>query len=391
MCAKRKSRRRPVEPVDWEELARAPSLKGLLSFLHVPPEESRQRYERTRQLAPLSERVTGMLDAPIGESPMGDLPIGDFERRPSRPAAPQGKLQIALREPEEPAPAEALPGSLIGRRQKIYRAVRAQDGHSAGEQLLYQALWRVAEPEGDISRRIRIGYGGMQELCKLDRTNCKKNIRSLMEKLAVEVIGGFDVRGLQGYTYRIYPYSEILKRRREAGMEYVIRTSGVRFVNPPIGNLPMGDFQVTLADQTKPTKESSSVAPVDLGPGLRKHVEGFDDSAAAVLWGRCRAKARDCTAEEVLYCFEVKARQLLQSGKTVSNPVGLLLTAVPKCFEGPEPLYLDYRRRKEGEVQARESAEAEHSRLVAEQEAILADPEASEEDKRFARMILGKE
>jgi hypothetical protein len=59
----------------------------------------------------------------------------------------------------------------------VRRAIRAEDGHSIGEQVLYDALWREAFPKAP-KAVIRIGYGGMQSLCGLDKSNCKKNILS---------------------------------------------------------------------------------------------------------------------------------------------------------------------------------------------------------------------
>jgi hypothetical protein len=118
---------------------------------------------------------------------------------------------------------------------KIRRAVKIQDGHSTGEQLVYQALWNVASVESTDTRLIRIGYGGLQSLCGLDKTNCKDNIQSLIRKLAVEVVSPFSVKRNQGNVYRIFSAGSILKRRKAAGMEWVIRNKGVRFVDQPTG------------------------------------------------------------------------------------------------------------------------------------------------------------
>ena len=130
------------------------------------------------------------------------------------------------------APLSAYPSMapLPGRRQKIRRAESAADGHSPGEQLVYEVLWNEGTIETEESRIVTIGYGGLQELCRLDRTNCKKNLASLVGKLAIEIVGLYDVRTNRGNTYRVYSPSSILRRRRDSGLEYVIKTSGVRFV-----------------------------------------------------------------------------------------------------------------------------------------------------------------
>ena len=95
---------------------------------------------------------------------------------------------------------------------------------------MYQALWNAASVETPDTRLIRIGYGGLQSLCGLDKTNCKDNIQSLIRKLAVDVVSPFSVQRNQGNVYRIFSSNAILKRRKAAGMEWVIRNKGVRFV-----------------------------------------------------------------------------------------------------------------------------------------------------------------
>jgi hypothetical protein len=117
----------------------------------------------------------------------------------------------------------------------VRRAVRAEDGHSIGEQVLYEALWREAAPDTAESRVIRIGYGGMQSLCGLDKSNCKNNILALIRKMAIELVDAFSVRRNEGNTYRIYSREAIVRRRHQAGMDWVVRSRGVRFVDPPIG------------------------------------------------------------------------------------------------------------------------------------------------------------
>ena len=147
--------------------------------------------------------------SPISESPRDDSSIG---------ALPMG---------------DQLGFAVPGRRQKVHRALSIQDGHSYGEHQLYEALWAHGTPESSDTRLITIGYGGMQELCRLDKTNCKKNILSLIDKLAIEVAGPFDIRKNLGNTYRVFSPQAVLHRRRQAGLDFVIRTSGVRFVLHP--------------------------------------------------------------------------------------------------------------------------------------------------------------
>lgn len=80
-------------------------------------------------------------------------------------------------------------------------------------------------------------------------------------------------------------------------------------------------------------RTSSSVPPAELARACREVLPRIDDDAVRTLWMECRKQAPDCTAEEVADTFQMKAAQVLK-GRGVRNPVGLLLAAVPKCFEG---------------------------------------------------------
>ena len=64
------------------------------------------------------------------------------------------------------------------------------------------------------------------------RASAQKNLRALVQKLALEIIEDFDVTSSKAPTYRVFNYPEILKRREIAGMVwYVRRTQAVRFVD----------------------------------------------------------------------------------------------------------------------------------------------------------------
>ena len=114
---------------------------------------------------------------------------------------------------------------------KPRRAILAQDGHSLAEQAVYAALWDAGTVESPESRTITIGLGKLSRLARISENNCRLNIRSLAQKLALCETKAEISRDCVGKTYRIYNYTAILERRRKAGLEWVIRTKGVAFVN----------------------------------------------------------------------------------------------------------------------------------------------------------------
>jgi hypothetical protein len=222
-----------------------------------PAEDLPTPIRQTADSRPLPA-ILPRVDSPTGETPIGETPIGEIANHGRiAPAAedqvyqedesPIGHTPIGNRSCDSLLDPSSVP--VIRPPRKIRRAVKVQDAHSSGEQALYQALWNTGIVETPDAKLIRIGYGGMQSLCGLDRSNCKDNILSLIKKLAIEVISGFDIRRNQGNTYRVFSYGAILKRRKAAGLEWVIRSRGVQFVpQPPIGETPIGNNDEPIGD-----------------------------------------------------------------------------------------------------------------------------------------------
>jgi len=107
-----------------------------------------------------------------------------------------------------------------------------EDGHSHIEQHVYETLWNTAETHEGESRVITIGFGTMSNLVRLSLNNCRLNVRSLIRKLAIEELREELCPQGVGKTYLIYSPAAVLRKRRDAGLEWVIRTRGVAFVDP---------------------------------------------------------------------------------------------------------------------------------------------------------------
>lgn len=151
------------------------------------------------------------------------------ENAPLTPdAASPNTLALA---PGVDAPAErSLVVSQV--RYTMRRAKSVQDGHTSNEQRLYEYLWIHGDPYDDVSRRVSIGFRTLAEKIRMARASAQKNVRALVQKLAIEVIEDFDVTSSRAPTYRVFNDAEILRRREIAGMTwYVRRTQAVRFVD----------------------------------------------------------------------------------------------------------------------------------------------------------------
>lgn len=157
---------------------------------------------------------TPLLTAPLLRAPLLDLPV--------------------LSTPELGAPgldAPALEADFVYRPPvKITPATSVQDGHTHGEQRVFDTLSRLAQPYQD-ARRIAIGIRSLARAVPMTYNNCLENVRSLIAKLAIEVVPSSKISA--GQTYIIYGCTEILRRRRAAGLTHVIRrTKGVQLINP---------------------------------------------------------------------------------------------------------------------------------------------------------------
>jgi hypothetical protein len=99
----------------------------------------------------------------------------------------------------------------------------------------------------------------------------------------------------------------------------------------------------------------------------------------------------DFTDEELLYFIHSKGQLIRRRNSGITSPIGFLLTSVPKCFVG-EAFQLFRKTQteaREREAVERAQREAEFANWRREQQAIIDDPEASEEDKGWARKMLG--
>ena len=302
----RSRRKLDTSPIEYDDVVDSPALKGMVSFLEVPPgqlprldftgsgtgetgippsgrpETGAPQLAGTvatvalEELGPatpetgipkpgvletgdpqmgdpyLSHPRSGRPETPIPESgiPQSGVPVvmspvggtspepaseeGSPEEGPPEPGLPN-KAASGTGTPLSGGPRayQAYPPVLSRPLTRIRRATSAQDGHSFGEQALYEALWQHAHPHGDETRIVTVGYRRMAELARLTVNNCKANIQSLIQKLAVEEVASFTHS--QGRTYLIYSYNAILHRRRESGLTHYIKSRGVLFVDPDTG------------------------------------------------------------------------------------------------------------------------------------------------------------
>jgi hypothetical protein len=288
---------------------------------------------------------------------------------------------------------------------RVYRCNTVQDGHSFAEDRLYNALWnyRWAKVESDECRLVSVGWDLMAQLSGMTPNNARQNCFRLIQKLALEKVQAHNSEQRVGTTYRVYSYAAIIRRRRSAGMESVIRNrGGVTFVMAPYskgtvpteGTAPIEGTVLTEGMPSVPTEGTVSVPtegtplshkevmesqPSSSGVSIvservRKHL-AVDDDVVHMVIRQCRRNDPDCTLEEVAEFAALSAAKICRQ-RNVDNPAGLLISQAPKFFPGSE--LSAYRARKAQELaDGREMARR-----------VLEDPQASPQELEWAKTMI---
>ena len=274
-------------------------------------------------------------------------------------------------------------------RSKVRRCALAQDGHSLGEEAIYQVLWRAGRPESsdlNSSRTVRMGAADIGYKVNMAKKNVRQNIAKLYEKLALEILENFETMSSQARLYRVFSYKQILERRRAAGLEYVLRNKGVLFcskdgaglvASPAYVNSPGDATSIRPAPPKKRrvalSREAASYQPPLPPPVALEQSEDADliavsqalnrywpvDQPAAVqLLRACRNVRADARADEIAFFVREKL-ELARQSRSISNPTGLILSTVPQSFVGST--FLDFRKRMERQA-ALAAEEAERKR-----------------------------
>ena len=257
--SKRSKRRPAMEPLGWDEIVSQPGMGGYLSFLNGPVPLPHLQGGAAVALDPgvVSHPEPELTsDLPLGSEAAADPVVISTPRVDTAPEpVPAAVIHEAVIEaiPEiatspgvvstpqiETGEVDSGPGVVLipavpAGRIRIRRCAATHDGHSLGEEVLYQALWKAGAAESDGTRRITIGWRGMSQLCRMTPKNCKINTQRLIRKLALEVLSPYNTPESIGTTYRVYADEAILRRRRDAGLEWVVRSRGVEFVDPATG------------------------------------------------------------------------------------------------------------------------------------------------------------
>ena len=183
--SKQSSRNRKIEPLNWAETANSPALKGMMSFLDITSEEVRSGHFKDMPQDPIEEgEALGADTLDASDHVLGEKsathPKTIVEIRKKIQKAPAAispdQLSQGVRSQEKrgdmltgfaalpvsvsPTGSRVVFGSVPCQNRKIRKCRLSQDGHSAGEEMLYRILWEESRPESENplgSRVVRIG------------------------------------------------------------------------------------------------------------------------------------------------------------------------------------------------------------------------------------------
>jgi hypothetical protein len=315
------------------------------------------------------------------------------------PARPNQAVSFA---PKLPAPPRLVPtaglrptvGLSVKRKVKPIRDV--QDALTLAGQVLYRAMYGA--PDGARSKSCTKGYRQLAAETHLDKDTVRDLIAEFKDRGMVREIGTYDPDTRSAKTYEVLSYKAILQLWRDAGLGFVTagrqRPAFCTAQGEPVTFKPTVGLQPIALRGSTPRDDRPTVGPMPAVPPqtgtlrasdviqVLQQITGgpVDQEAVDRLIQGCRASAADCTVEEIVEFAWSKAF-LCRSGK-IENPLGFLITQIPKYFQGEAFQAYRDRKRHELEAAARMAAREEERRRESVREL-----EETEERQQFRRRV----
>jgi hypothetical protein len=266
----------------------------------------------------------------------------------------------------------------LARKVKPIRDV--QDALTLAGQVLYKAMYGA--PDGAKSKSCTKGYRQLAAETHLDKDTVRDLIGEFKDKGIVRETGTYDPDTRSAKTYEVLSYKAILQIWRDADLLFVTtgrqRPMFCTAQGEPLTLRPTVGLEPTVTRRTEAKLGRPTVGPIATALGERQlateviqalqQITGnpVDQEAADRLIGNCRTEAADCTVEEIMEVAWSKAF-LCRSGK-IENPIGFLITQVPKHFQREALQAYRENRRKELEAVAALATREEQRREEVERE-----------------------
>jgi hypothetical protein len=318
---------------------------------------------------------------------------------------------------------------------RVKRIRLAQDAINSAEECVYDTLWNaklLQTDEPQSARIVQAGYDYLVKRTRLARKTIQRIVAKLIDKDFIEVETRADIYQRASTIYRVFSYKAVLERNIRKGRLFVAKMGpGFAYAKPinetddRVDSAPSDMTTVARSDMSTmvETHMTTMVPPttvtvvknnpttvVKMSPYLLdtdvldntsssgSPVRGallkygpVDDDVLKQFVEACRQNAPDATEQEMVNFIEEKGGLIRAKESRVYNPIGFLMTAVPKCFSGET--FRSYRERRDQQRNADKARGSEEQasmdRWRREQEASLSDPNISEQEKHLIRLCLG--
>jgi predicted transcriptional regulator len=330
---------------------------------------------------------------------------------------------------------------------RVKRIRLAQDAINSAEESVYDTLWTCKSVRSDDREPFRIvqaGYDYLVKRTRLSKKTIQRIVAKLIDKDFIAIERPADIYQRSSTVYRVFSYKTVLDRHLQRGRSHVAKMgpgfSYVRPIDDPRlhtieGDLPPGrsndapinsdlstvvNFRTPTVDNiarsTLANKTTETVAQTDLSTvvpettifigknvlgnntssslGIHQALSQYgvvDDDIINRFLTACKQQTADCTEAEIIHFIHEKGTFVRVRDSRIYNPIGFLLTAVPKCLSGEAfRLYREeQRKQREAAAALEERRQAELDEWRREQEDRLVDPKVSEDDKNIIRQWLG--
>jgi len=293
---------------------------------------------------------------------------------------------------------------------RVKRIRLAQDALSPAEEAVYDTLWGVRAGSRDERENYRIaqaGYDYLMKRTRLSKKTIQRTVDRLIDKGFIAIDKPADIYQRTSTVYRVFTYRAVLDHQVQRGRFYVAKigpglvyvrematpsnlttvvesnmTTGVNTTTVTGVNLDQTTVvkMTTLKIEQNTLEQSSSSSEIrELKTCLEQYLGPVDDDATRQLLALCRRRAPDCTVEEISYFVAYKMRSV----NGIHNPVGFILTAVPRHFENNA--HSSVRALLREEVARRRRNWEDEYRYW---QAMAADPRNPEPERRQAEEVL---
>jgi len=244
---------------------------------------------------------------------------------------------------------------------RVKRIRLAQDVLNPAEEAVYDTLWGFRGGPRDERENYRIaqaGYDYLMKRTRLSKKTVQRIVSRLIDKGFIAIDKAADIYQRTSTVYRVFTYRAVLDHQVQQGRFHVAKIGPgfvyVREMAPPANlstvvesNMTTGVSATTVTgvksdlstvvsattikiEHNLLEQSSSSSSDIrEMKACLEQYLGPVDDDATRQLLALCRRRAPDCTVEEISYFVGYKMRSV----NGIHNPVGFILTAVPRHFE----------------------------------------------------------